>query len=60
MDIVIQMLCPSSVDTYSPSLEVFEASLNEAWTNLVQWKVALLTEQDGLWVPSNPNPFMIL
>lgn len=41
MDIVILMLCPSSVDTYFPTLEVFEASLNGAWKNLVQWKVAL-------------------
>lgn len=56
MDIVILMLCPSSVDTYFPTLEVFEASLNGAWKNLVQWKVALPTEQGSLG-PFQPKPF---
>lgn len=56
MDIVIEMLCPTSVDVDSPALEVFEASLDGACTNLVQWKCPAHGTKWSL-SPFHPKPF---
>lgn len=48
----------------APTLEVFQARLGRAWSNLGQWKVSLLMagvwNEMGFGIPPNPNHSWIL